>query len=78
MFVREHVNDSEKGLEKVLWSGETKVELFGIGSIRRVGGREMLSTTFPSPPLPSARTLKMGCWWVFLHDNDPKHTTKAT
>lgn len=35
----------------MLWSGETKVELFGIGCIRRVGGGEMLSTTFPSPSL---------------------------
>jgi len=28
--------------------------------------------------LPSARTLKMGCGWVFQHDNDPKHTIQAT
>ncbi len=28
--------------------------------------------------LPSARTLKMVCRWVFQHDNDQKDTTKAT
>lgn len=35
-FASEHLNDSEKAWEKVLWSDETKVELFGINSTRRV------------------------------------------
>ncbi|KAK3560025.1 hypothetical protein QTP86_033817 [Hemibagrus guttatus] len=35
--------------------------------------REILSKN-----LPSARALKMKRGWVFQHDNDPKHTTRAT
>uniref|UniRef100_A0A672SLD4 Methenyltetrahydrofolate synthase domain-containing protein n=1 Tax=Sinocyclocheilus grahami TaxID=75366 RepID=A0A672SLD4_SINGR len=35
-FAKEHLNDSEKAWEKVLWSDETKIELFGNNSTRRV------------------------------------------
>ncbi|CAJ0953923.1 unnamed protein product [Ranitomeya imitator] len=36
--------------------------------------REILSANL----LPSARALKMKSGWVFQHDNDPKHTARAT
>ncbi len=36
--------------------------------------REILSENL----LPSARVLKMKRGWVFQHDNDPKHTARAT
>ncbi|KAK3536088.1 hypothetical protein QTP70_028170, partial [Hemibagrus guttatus] len=36
--------------------------------------REILSKNL----LPSARALKMKRGWVFQHDNDPKHTARAT
>ncbi|KAK3553276.1 hypothetical protein QTP86_032764 [Hemibagrus guttatus] len=36
--------------------------------------REILSKNL----LPSARALKMERGWVFQHDNDPKHTARAT
>ena len=53
----------------------------GIGQLHRIKGtmdwamyRQILGENL----LPSARTLKMGRGWVFQHDNDPKHTAKAT
>ena len=35
-FANAHINDSERDWEKVLWSDETKIELFGLNSTRRV------------------------------------------
>ncbi len=104
---------------KVLWSDETKIQLFGINSTRRVwrrrnaaydlkntiptvkhgGGNIMLWWCFSAKgtgqlhrikgrwtgpctvgarALKPARALKMGRGWVFQHDNDSKHTAKAT
>ena len=33
-FAKEHLDDPEEALEKVMWSDETKIELFGINSTR--------------------------------------------
>ena len=35
-FAKEHLDDPEEAWEKVTWSDETKIELFGINSTRRV------------------------------------------
>ena len=121
-FATEHLDDREEAWEKVMWSDETKIELFGINSTRCVwrkrnaeynpkntiptvkhgGGNLMLWGCFSAKGkgrlhriegrkngalyreilddnlLPSVRTLKLGCGWVFQHNNDPKHTAKAT
>ncbi|KAJ4943684.1 hypothetical protein JOQ06_006182 [Pogonophryne albipinna] len=78
-FAREHLDDPEEDWENVIWSDETKMELFGrlIRVKERMNGamyREILSDNL----LPSARALKMKRGWVFQHDNDPKHTARAT
>ena len=35
-LAKEHLDDPEEAWEKVMWSDETKIELFGINSTRRV------------------------------------------
>ncbi len=71
----------------LLWSmGGVHIMLWGCFSAKRPGRlicvkermngamyREILSEN-----LPSARALKMKRGWVFQHDNDPKHTARAT
>ena len=53
----------------------------GTGRLHHIEGRmngAMYWETLGDNLLPSLRALKMGRGWVFQHDNDPKHTAKAT
>ena len=53
----------------------------GAGQLHRIEGRmngAMYWEILGDNLLPSVRALKMGRGWVFQHDNDPKHTAKAT
>ncbi|KAK3545498.1 hypothetical protein QTP70_007744 [Hemibagrus guttatus] len=113
-FAREHLDDPEEDWENVIWSDETKIELFGKNSTCRVWRRKN-AELHPKNTIPtvkhgggnitlwgcfsakgpgrlirvkermngpcivrSARALKMKRGWVFQHDNDPKHTARAT
>ena len=63
-FANEHLNDSEDNWVKVLWSDETKMELFGINSTRRVWRRRNVPMTPITPSPPSnmeVETLCFGC-----------------
>ena len=51
------------------------------GQLHRIKGRmngAMYQEILGDNLLLSVRALKMGGGWVFQHDNDPKHTAKAT
>ncbi len=53
----------------------------GTGRLHRIEGRmdgAMYCKILANNPLPSVRALKMGRCLVFQHDNDPKHTSRAT
>uniref|UniRef100_A0AAY5KQP5 Transposase Tc1-like domain-containing protein n=1 Tax=Esox lucius TaxID=8010 RepID=A0AAY5KQP5_ESOLU len=52
-FANEHLNDSEVNWVKVLWSDETKIELFGINSTRRVWRRN--AAYDPKNTIPSSK-----------------------
>ena len=57
------------------------MEAKGTGRLHRIEERmngAMDQESMGDNLLPLVRALKMGRGWVFQHDNDPKHTAKAT
>jgi len=43
-FANDYLDDPEESWEKVMWSDETKIELFGHIPLTVLGGRRMMST----------------------------------
>ncbi|KAK3525533.1 hypothetical protein QTP86_034407, partial [Hemibagrus guttatus] len=64
-FASEHLNDSEETWVKVLWSIETKIELFGINSTRRVWRRKNVAydpkNTIPTVKHGGGNIMLLGC-----------------
>ncbi|KAG2463651.1 TCB1 transposase, partial [Polypterus senegalus] len=121
-FAKRHLKDSQTMRNKILWSDETKIELFGVNARRYVwrkpgtahhqantiptvkhgGGSIMLCGCFSAAGtgrlvrikgkmtaamyrdildenlLQSALDLRLGRWFIFQQDNDPKHTAKIS
>ncbi|KAG2457325.1 TCB1 transposase, partial [Polypterus senegalus] len=121
-FAKRHLKDSQTMRNKILWSDETKIELFGVNdryhvwrkpgtahhqantipTVKHGGGSIMLWGCFSAAGtgrivmikgkmtaamyrdilkenlLQSALDLRLGRWFIFQQDNDPKHTAKIS
>ncbi len=60
------VNDSEENWVKVLWSDETKIQLFGINSTRRVWRRRNAAYDPKNTSPPSNMEVETLCFGVFF------------
>ncbi len=73
-------NDSEENWVKVLWSDETKIELFGINSTRRVWRRRNAAydpkNTIPTVKHGGGNIMLWGCF--LLRGQDNCTTSKVT
>ena len=61
-LAKEHLDDPEEAWEKVMWSDETKIELFGINSTRRVWKKRNAENTIPTVKHGGGNLLLWGCF----------------
>ena len=71
-FAKEHLDDPEEAWEKVIWSDETKIELFGINSTRCVWRKRNVEynpkNTIPTVKHGGGKLMLWGCFSI-LGDN---------
>uniref|UniRef100_A0AAZ3NQ26 Tc1-like transposase DDE domain-containing protein n=1 Tax=Oncorhynchus tshawytscha TaxID=74940 RepID=A0AAZ3NQ26_ONCTS len=86
-FATSHLGDTPNMWKKVLWSDETKIELFGnnakpgTGKMVKIDGKmdgAKYRTILEENLMESAKDLRLGQRFVFQQDNDPKHKAKST
>uniref|UniRef100_A0AAY5KZT0 Transposase Tc1-like domain-containing protein n=1 Tax=Esox lucius TaxID=8010 RepID=A0AAY5KZT0_ESOLU len=58
-FANDHLDDPEEEWEKVMWSDETKIELFGLNSTRRVW-RKKKDEYNPKNTIPTVKHHSLG------------------
>ncbi len=58
-FAKDHLDDPEEAWEKVMWSDETTIELFGINSTRRVWRKQ---PTIPTVKHGGGNIMLWGCF----------------
>ncbi len=68
-FARAHADKDEDYWDSILWSDETKINVFGTDGFKTVWRRKGEEYKEKCP---------LGRRALFQHDNDPKHTSKAT
>ena len=70
-FAKKHLKDSQTVRNKILWSDETKIELFGLNSMRHIwrkpGTAHHLPNTIPTEKYDGG---SMQAVWVFFSDRD--------
>ncbi|XP_062849643.1 zinc finger protein 638 [Trichomycterus rosablanca] len=88
-FAREHLDKPEAFWKSILWTDESKIELFGHNHRchvwRKVNTAYKENNLLPTVKhgggnnlLPSVRELKLGQKWIMQQHNDPKHSSKTT
>ncbi|KAI4889577.1 hypothetical protein NFI96_032523, partial [Prochilodus magdalenae] len=78
-FAHDHLDDPEESWEKVLWSDETKIELFGLNAARRVW-RMKNDEYHPKNPIPTVEHgvggIMLGGGWCSAHGTGRLHCVK--